>query len=49
MKIGDVYQELHEPSQAVAAYSDLIQKYPDSVLTTYARNKIRMISENEKM
>ena len=48
MKIGDVYQELHKPSQAIAAYSDLIEKYPDSVLTTYARNQIRMISENKK-
>ena len=48
MKIGDVYQQLDNPSQAIAAYSDLIQKYPDSVLTTYARSQIRMISENEK-
>ena len=48
MKMGDVYQELHDPSQAIAAYSDLIQEHPDSVLTMYARNQIRMISENKK-
>jgi TolA-binding protein len=48
MKMGDVYQKLHNPSQAIATYSDLIQKYPNSVLTTYARNQIRIISENEK-
>ncbi|MFQ6039485.1 MAG: tetratricopeptide repeat protein [Candidatus Poribacteria bacterium] len=49
MKIGDVYQELHEPSQAIAAYSDLIQKYSDTVLTTYARNQIRTISEKKSI
>jgi TolA-binding protein len=49
MMIGDAYQELHEPSQAIAAYSELIQKYSDSVLTTYARNQIRMISEKESI
>jgi tetratricopeptide (TPR) repeat protein len=48
MKMGDVYQELNNPSQAVAAYSDLIQKYPGSVLTTYARSQIRMISEKKR-
>jgi len=48
MKMGDVYQELHDPSQAITTYSDLIQKHPDSVLTTYARNQIRMISEKNK-
>jgi len=48
MKMGDVYQELNNPSQAIAAYSDLIQKYPGSVLTTYARSQIRMISEKKR-
>lgn len=47
VKIGDVYrQELHETARAIDAYSNLIQKYPDSVLSTYARSQIREMNED---
>jgi len=40
-KIGDIYRwQLKDIPQATRAYSTLLEKYPDSVLTTYARNQI---------
>jgi len=40
-KIGDIYRwQLKDVSQAMKAYSTLLEKYPNSVLTTYARNQI---------
>lgn len=40
-KIGDIYRwQLKDVSKAMEAYSTLLEKYPDSVLTTYARNQI---------
>lgn len=40
-KIADIYLErIDEQDKALDAYSKLLKKYPDSVLTTYARKKI---------
>jgi len=40
-KIADIYLErLDEQDKALQAYSKLVEKYPDSVFTTYARKKI---------
>ena len=47
MMLGDCYTAQNKTAEAIKAYSDLLVKFPDSVMLQQARKKIRLL-RNEK-